>query len=230
MKKVAIFVEGWTEFFFISRLIEEMAGFGKVHQIMMHQHGGSPHLFRKLGSEDVADIELLLMNCCSDGKVKSFILENRGRLVNQGYSLIIGLQDLYPKPLEAWDRFEAGLNEGLEYPGIEMLMALQVMEAEAWFLNESKHYEKIDSALTIQKIIEATNFNPALDCAEVKVDRPAKLLDRIYQIVGLRYTKTQSEIHRTVAALDYDELFVTVRGMSKSLARFLSHLETAGIC
>lgn len=230
MKRIAIFVEGWTEFFFISRLINEIAGFGKVHQIMLLQHGSSPYLFRKLGPEDIAEIELLLMNCCGDGKVKSFILENRTKLVNQGYSLIIGLQDLYPKPLDAWDRFEAGLNEGLEDPGIEMLMTLQVMEAEAWFLNNSRHYERIDPDLTLQRIVTATNFNPMHDNAEITVHHPSELLDRIYQMVGLRYKKTQSEIQRTVEVLDYEELFVTVRGMSRSLARFLSKLEAAGVC
>jgi len=232
MKKVAVFVEGWTEFFFVARLIEEMAGFGRVHLRMEHQHGGTPHLYRKVGApEEAAEIEVLLMNCCGDGKVKSYILERRQLLINRGYSFVIGLQDLFPKPLGDWEKFEAGLNQDLDDdPRVKIVMALQVMEAEAWFLNESKHYEKIHPRLTIPYVKAVAEFDPLSDPAETKVPHPAKLLDRIYKSVDLGYAKRESEVRRTVDALDYEELFVTVRAMSKSLSGFLSQLETAGIC
>lgn len=232
MKRVAVFVEGWTEFFFVARLIEEMAGFGRVHLRMEHQHGGTPHLYRRAGApEEAADIEVLLMNCCGDGKVKSYILERKQLLINMGYSFVIGLQDLFPKPFVDWERFEAGLNQGLGGdPRVKIVMALQVMEAEAWFLNESKHYKKIDPRLTIPHVKALAGFDPVSDPAETKIAHPAKLLDKIYKSVGLGYAKKESEVRRTVDALDYEELFVTVRAMSKSLSGFLFQLETAGIC
>lgn len=233
MKKIAIYVEGWTEFFFVARLIEELRGFGKVHLELKTQYGGAFYYYGTRGvPADAAEVEVLLLNCCgaSDEKVKSFILDRQELLISQGYSLAIGLQDLYPAPLAEWDNFEAGLNAGLANQPLKILMALEVMEVEAWFLNESKHFEKLDATLTAQRIAEATGFNPVSDPAETKVPHPSKLLERIYELVGLEYDKKQHEILRTVEKLDYEELFVTVRSMSKSLDLFFSHLEVAGVC
>lgn len=231
MKKIAIFVEGWTEFIFVARLLEEMQGFGKVHLELKTQHGGLFHDYRSQGVPDeFAEFWVLLVNCCCDGKVKPAILERRDLLINSGYELVIGLQDLHPKPFVDWQRVEDGLNSGLADHALKVRISLEVMEAEAWFLNESTHFEKLDPSLTIQRIAESTGFNPASDIAESGVPLPAKMLERIYRLAELRYDKKQAEIHRTVAALDFSEIYLTVRSMSKSLDRFFSHLEEAGLC
>jgi|SRR5690348_5413355 len=224
--KIVICVEGWTEFHFVSKLVEEMAGYQKIHQDLYCQEG-SFYLYGKRGvPEDNAEINLLLVNCCSDGKVKSFILERLDLFVNKGYSAILGLQDLLPRQYKEWQIMESTLNKGLDNYGINVSITLQVMECEAWFLNESTHFIKIDPALTPENILAHTGFNPVADCAESEIPHPAVLLDEIYRIVGLRWDKRRdSDIPRTINSLDYDEIFVTVREMSRSLDTFLKKLE-----
>lgn len=226
MKKIVICVEGWTEFFLISRLMVEWVGYERIHQTMMVQ-GKSLYVYRESGApEDSAEIKLLLVNCCSEGKVKPFILERRESFLKRGYTDIIGLQDLFPRGFDKWDEFETVLNSDIGHPLANVCILLQVMECEAWVLNESTHYERIDPRLTIQEIARMTGFNPALDRAENKVAHPSVLLGKIYGIAGLTWRKKiESEVHRTVSALDFDELLVTVRQMSRSLDNFLALLE-----
>lgn len=226
MKKVAIFVEGDTEFYFVEKLVQEIAGYGKVRLVMVKQHGNTIHFVKENGApEDVAKLEIFLVNCCCDGKVKPFIVERGERLKNQGYTYIIGLQDLYPKPIADLEKFEAGLAKGLEQVPIPVKICVAVKEVEAWFLNEVEHFSEIDEALDRQSIVDGIGFDPASDSAELTVNHPAGLLNKIYKIAGLRYQKHGSEIHRLVAALNFEALYFDVRGKSLSLDKFLSEID-----
>jgi hypothetical protein len=227
MKKIAIFVEGDTEFYFVEKLVHEIAGYGKIRLVMSKQHGGSIHFVRSSGApEDVALLEIALTNCCGDGKVKSFILERKEKLANEGYSYIIGLQDLFPLQLADLDKFEEELSKGLDASTVPIRICIAVKEIEAWFLNEAKHFEVIDPTLTNQRIIEGTGFDPASGDAETSVKHPAFLLDKIYKLASLKYKKHSNEIHRLIAALDFFELYNNVRNTSKSLDKFLREIDS----
>ncbi|CAM2175683.1 DUF4276 family protein [Burkholderia latens] len=226
MKKVAIFVEGDTEFYFVEKLVQEVAGYGNIRLVMVKQHSNTIHLVRENGvPEEQAKLEIFLVNCACDGKVKPFILERGHQLKNKGYTSIIGLQDLYPKPLNDLSKFEAGLAKGLENVPVPVTICVAVKEIEAWFLNEVEHFTKIDPKLDCATIAHATGFDPANTNAEDSINHPAGTLDEIYKIAGLRYQKRTNEIHRLIAALDFSTLYYTVRGKSKSLDKFLTEID-----
>lgn len=226
MKKVAIFVEGDTEFYFVEKLVHEVAGYGNIRLVMFKQHNNTIHLVRENGvPEELAKLEILLVNCACDGKVKPFILERGQQLKNKGYTSIIGLQDLYPKPLNDLRKFEAGLAKGLENVPIPVTICVAVKEIEAWFLNEAEHFTKIDPKLDCATISHEIGFDPANTNAEDSINHPAGTLDDIYKIAGLRYQKRAKEIHRLISALDFSILYYTVRGKSKSLDKFLTEID-----
>jgi hypothetical protein len=227
MTKVAIFVEGFTEFYFMERLIQEMAGYGQVHLKLAKQHAGEFNFYNARGAPaESAQHEVLLVNCTGDGKVKPFILERKPFLIKNGYTFALGLQDLFPKVLTDREKFEEGLAKGLNDASIEIQICLAVKEIEAWFLNESAHYAKLNSALVPARITAELGFDPVSDNAENVVTHPAVLLDKIYNLSGLSYRKSQGESQRTVQALDYEEICVTVRHMSSSLDRLIRLLDT----
>ncbi|WP_080405455.1 DUF4276 family protein [Burkholderia ubonensis] len=228
MKKVAIFVEGDTEFYFVEKLVQEIAGYGNVRLIMAKQHGNAIHFVRENGApEGSAKLEIYLVNCSFDGKVKPFILERGEQLKNKGYTYIIGLQDLYPKGFDELDKFEAGLAKGLDKVPVPVTICVAVKEIEAWFLNEAEHFTNIDPKLDFPTISREIGFDPKNGSAEDSINHPAGTLDKIYQIAGLRYKKHGSEIHRLIAALDFNTLYYEVRRKSKSLDRFLTEIDGA---
>lgn len=227
MKKVAIFVEGYTEFYFVERLIEEVAGWGKVRIHLAKQHGGILDIIKTAGApEGVAVLEIMLVNCCGDGSVKSFILERKSRLIQSGYTYVLGLQDLYPKTLVDLERFKRGVATGLADEDIKIEICIAVAEVESWFLNEASHFLKMDTILTGEYIKSSVGFHPVDECAESDVRHPARLLHDIYVLVGQQYKKREDEVKRLVSILDYGELYETVRQKSDSLDFFFRRVDS----
>jgi hypothetical protein len=227
MKKVAIFVEGYTEFYFVERLIEEVAGWGKVRIHLARQHGGRLDIIKSTGAhEDVAVLEIMLVNCCGDGSVKSFILERKSRLIQSGYTYVLGLQDLYPKTLVDLEKFKRGIAIGLADADIKIEICIAVAEVESWFLNEATHFLKMDEVLTGDHIKSTVGFHPVNECAELEVRHPARLLHDIYVLVGQQYKKREDEVKRLISILDYVELYETVRFKSESLDFFFNRVDS----
>lgn len=227
MKKVAIFVEGYTEFYFIERLVEEVAGWGQVRIHLARQHGGVLNIIKTTGApEDAAILTIMLVNCCGDGSVKSFILERKSRLIQQGYTYVLGLQDLYPKTLENLEKFKIGISTGLDDPNIKIEICIAVAEVESWFLNEASHFIKMNQSLTGDFIQTHVGFHPVDDCAETTVRHPARLLHDIYALIGEQYKKREDEVKRLVGILDYGELYETVRAKSESLDFFFQRVDS----
>ena len=230
MRKVAIFVEGQTELHFVNRMVTEIAGYGKVRVDLWIHRGGKYSKLRSEGPpEDVADVLVMLVNCCGDGSVKSSILERRELLAAQNFEVILGLMDLYPKTLEELDVFEAGLKKGLDFPGQTIRIFLAVAEVEAWFLSEFSHFEKLDPSLGLGRVKTDTGFDPITQNVEQTVRHPAGKLKEIYSLAGILYRKREAETHRLVSILDYTEIYTSVRDVSQSLDRFITGLESV-IC
>ena len=100
-------------------------------------------------------------------------------------------------------------------------------EIESWFIKEATHYKKIDSKLTVQKVISA-GFDPFSETSDVEeIDHPADHLNEIYKLVGKSYKKNQKSRCRTLKALSIEEMYLNVRLRVKSLNLFLTDIETA---
>src|SRR5437763_589689 len=101
MNKLAVFVEGYTEVFFIEKLIEEIAGANQV--LIEHREirgGGVARrtlgLVRAARPDTGQKFFVLIVDCGGDRLVKTRILEEHENLTKAGYSAIIGLRDVRP--------------------------------------------------------------------------------------------------------------------------------------
>lgn len=221
-KKIAIFVEGLTEQEFTIRLIAELAGKQNVAFEIQRQDKG--HLsFVELRSPRTPAIHVLVANCCTDNQVKSQIADQFSSLQSAGYSLIVGLRDVYPLGHVDIAKLQASLNVGLPVGITAIHMHLAILEIEAWFLEEITHFARIDPLLTMPTII-ASGFD-YLNERAADLPNPALVLDSIYKSVGKRYQKKAKHIHRTVNALSYEDMYVHVPNKSPSLKMFISSLE-----
>lgn len=221
-KKFAVFVEGFTEQEFAIRLLTELAGKHGIAFEVYLQHQGRLS-FSELRSHQSPVIHVLVANCCNDGQVKSQIKDQYNSLKLAGYSLIVGLRDVYPLTHTEIDKLEKNLLLGLPVGELPIHLHLAIMEIEAWFLEETTHFERIDNNINKTNLV-ASGFDVdnirAHDLAH-----PAEILGKIYNSVGKGYTKNRRQVQRTIDALSYEELYVNTRNKAPSLNEFIVSLE-----
>jgi hypothetical protein len=82
------------------------------------------------------------------------------------------------------------------------ILVLATMETEAWFIGVHPHFERIDPVLTPQFIQQQIGVDVISGDIE-SIDRPAFILNSIYQLAGLNYTKSKADVERTVASFDF---------------------------
>src|SRR3989442_1260227 len=164
MKKLAIFVEGQTELYFVERLLQEVAGYQHI-SIRLERKIGDGILSLKSKSANTGDETYfaLIYDCQGEGSVKTTIQERAKDLQSKGYNTILGLRDLYPLPLADLEKLIKGANEGLATPGLTVRIVIAVMEIEAWFLKEDRHFVNLDVSLIPSYIARRCKFNPKTD-------------------------------------------------------------------
>jgi hypothetical protein len=234
MKKIAFYVEGQTEQFFINELLKEVAGQRNIEiELLQFQGNGRPkrQVFPENHNQSpiMPKYHALILDCMGDGGVKPRILEDYERLFAQGYTEIVGLLDLYPR-LDLV-RFENELTNG--NPRLCQLMALPlnasilvaVNEVETWFLAECTHFTCIDSRLT--KALISTNFGFDVCTDDMTlIAHPAATLHQIYQIAGKAYTKRAVNVQRTVNCLDYANIYLSVAQKIPQLNALITKINT----
>lgn len=226
-RKLAVFVEGYTEQEFVIRLLAELAGKRGVEFQIHSQHRGRLSFveIRKtpIGTTSAELIHVLVANCQNDAQVKSQIKDQYNSLLSAGYSLVVGLRDVYPLTHGDIPGLERLLLTGLPAGALPIRIHLAVLEVEAWFLEELSHYHRIDTNIALDSL-GANGFDFNNSRAD-NLPHPAETLDNIYKTVGKRYAKRTNQIQRTVNALSYEELYVSTRHKAASLDGFISTLE-----
>lgn len=221
-RKVAVFVEGMTEVVLTRALLKALCG----------RRGCTLELWRQYknrlvlsSSEPTSGAQsfVLLVDCSCDAQVKSQIIQQYPTLVTAGYDRIIGLRDIYPNTHADVPHVQAALGVGLPVGSVPIEMHAAVLETEAWFLDELTHFARVEPRLT-PGFLGASGFDVA---GQVGADwpAPADALDRIYKLVGFRYSKKGKHVRRTVSALSLEELYLTVPKRAPSFAGFLASLE-----
>jgi hypothetical protein len=221
-RKLAVFVEGLTEQEFTIKLLKELAGSHGISFVIHTQHKGTLN-FTELRSNPSPEISVLVANCATDGQVKSQIRDRYSNLKAAGYELIIGLRDVHPISYSEISKLEALLMDQLPVDSVPISMHLAIMEIEAWFIEETSHFSKIDSQITPAHLVTG-GFDPATEKAH-ELENPAKILNAIYKTVGKSYNKSKKHIERTVNAIDYTELYLNTKNRAPSLEKFISALE-----
>jgi hypothetical protein len=235
VKKLAIFVEGQTERVFIERLLSEVIGTRHLRIESYVAAGGGSAGVRALNLiqvvDPISDAKFLatIVDCGSDGRVRSDIADRYNSLVAADYSAIVGVRDVYPDVSHAdIPKLRTGLQLGLKQAPIKVLFVLGVMEIESWFLSEFTHFPRLDSRLTPAVILRHLGFDPQTDDMQLRL-HPASDLNDAYHIAGRAYDKSRKRIQKTVDLLDYAHLYLGMNGrlpdldaLNASLAQFLS--------
>ncbi|MDH6354617.1 hypothetical protein M2132_000945 [Dysgonomonas sp. PH5-45] len=217
MKKIAFFVEGQTEQIFLNHLIKYFLGKTDTTIILKKTTGGTnaPHreIVRSKSIARQAKYLVMICDCGADNRVKTEILDNMESLHRSGYSMIIGVRDLYPLPEDDLPRLEKGLNFLPNVykkwaNGFDIIVAVQ--EVETWFLAEYKHLKRVDKRLTPTFIKQRLGFDPYHENA-ISRKHPSKDLDNIYRLVGRTYTKKHWQVEKLVRKLDFDNMYRNIR-------------------
>jgi len=225
-KKLAIFVEGQTERIFITRLLQEIAGYKKVSVEVYQVRGDKANRkIQPLKSNliEVAPFFILLYDCGCDSHVLSDIKKQHNSLTNNGYEKILGLRDLYPEPLENRTKVENGIKGFLktfQKNGIPISMILVIMEIEAWFLGEYSFLTKIDSCLTSNFILHNLGFDlNALDVEQIP--HPSEALNKIYQLIQRSYDKSETTVEEIASLLNYEFMYLHLVDKIKQLKQLI---------
>jgi len=194
VKKLAIFVEGQTERVFIERLLTEVVRTRHLRIESYSAAGGGSAGARTLKLMQVVNPSsqekffAMIVDCGSDGRVRSDIGERYSTLVAAGYSAIIGIRDVYPDVVYAdIPKLRVGLQTGLSETPIKVLFVLGVMEIESWFLSEFTHFNRVHANLTPGVIAHALGFDPEKEDMQVRT-HPASDLNDAYHLVGAHMT------------------------------------------
>lgn len=228
MKRLAVFVEGYTEVLFVQRLVSEIAGANNV--LIEHRkiRGGNKAI-RAISVVTAAKpvtnekYYILVVDCGGDALVKTRIIEEHVGLTAKGYSKIIGIRDVRPDYSYAdIPKLEAGLSKYIKTSLIPVAFVLSVMEIEAWFLAEYKHYTRIDPSITVNTIKTNLGFDPVLDDMALRTN-PADDLYKSYLIGGKNYKKSNAAI--TVNALDFEHVYIDLQEKIPHLKLLINNIE-----
>ncbi len=230
-KKIACFVEGQTEQIFVEKLFQEIAGHKKISiEIRKFQGGKTNRRNQQLKQSEKKDAPfyVLLYNCDCDSQVLSDIKKQHESLTNRGYEKILGLRDLYPKPLEKKGEVERGIKgflKPLQKMGIPISMNLVVMEIETWFLAEWHCFSKLDNRLSPDFILQELGF----DLRSIDVEQrphPSQDLDNIYQLIGCKYDKSEKTSQEIINYLDYEFLYLDLASRVQQLKSFIGEIDS----
>jgi hypothetical protein len=239
MKKIAFYVEGLTEQFFINKLLVEIAGKKNIEIEWDTVPVNRKIIIPKTIPQPSDPLYYaLIYDCMGESNVQSKILENYPDLISAGYSEVIGLLDLYPRDRTGLAEFENELINGIRNKKGQLIIkplpdhasiVIAVNEIESWFLAECSHFQKIDNNLTISKISSNLGFNPCVDDMTLR-SHPAKDLHDIYQLVDLAYLdgngkKRKNRIERTVEHLDYPDIYLNLPKKITKLNDLISKID-----
>ena len=232
MNKLAVFVEGLTEQEFVASLVEKVGGRNRVciekHKASGGRRGtGRAYELVDKSPDSDQHYFILIVDCGADNRVVSDVRDQYHGLVASGYRSIIAVRDVYPVARDDITNLQRGLSRRLPTEPIQVVLTLAVMEVEAWFLAEHTHFQKIDPQLTLPRIVAELGLDPSAPAPAVEdLPLPSNDLRRIYQIVGLDYHKTKTEIQRTVQSLDYGLVCLELSGRVPSIAPLIMELDS----
>jgi len=228
LKKLAIFVEGYTESKFVLKLLQEFFNKNSI-SIMINEFSNRtecPVIKEIISSNDGTKFEILIFNSCTDTKVLPDIRERYQGMKDAGYTHFIGIRDLYPDFTYLEKEEAIQINKFLlDKDSINATFIFATMEVETWFIAETKHYTKIHNDLTLAKIKDKYIDFDDITNYEEEITEPAKTLNDIYKLVNLAYKKTDNQTTRTVENLDYENLYLNVRMKVPSLNKLFETLE-----
>lgn len=231
MRRLAIFVEGYTELLFVKKLVTEVANKNGIAIHLRKIKGGGKsgvtkrqfvELETPIINEKISHY-VLIFDCGNDNLVAQRIKEEHENLTAKGYEKIIGLRDVYPQfSKEQINSLRRGLMTRVKTSLAPVEFLLGIMEVEAWFLAEHNHFKLIDESITIDRIHNELGFNPILDDMQNR-DEPAKDLHKAYSLGGKEYKK--GDVNGTTDKLDYSYMYVDLKNKIPDLELLVNNID-----
>lgn len=231
MRKLAIFVEGLTEQILVRHLLQAVMDQNRIAIQTVKITGGhnvrmSFTVMLAAHVEQLTEYYIMVYDCGGESNVKGYLMAQRDKLISSGYTMIMGLRDVYPNfTREEVGRLVTGLNFKLPQKKAATRIYLAVMETEAWFLGEYKHLLKVSGKLTPDYIEKRLGFNPRTGNMEDR-DRPAADMKAAYHLVGHDYTKKRDKINAVVRKLDFNHFTHELADKMPSLGTFMDGLDS----
>ncbi len=230
MRKLAIFVEGLTEQILVRQMLQAVLDRNRIAIQTVKITGGhnvrmSFTVMRAAHVDKRTDYFVLVYDCGGETNVKSYMLARRDKLISNGYSMVMGLRDVYPNfSREEVPKLLRGLNHKLPQKKAATHIYLAIMETEAWFLGEFRHLKKVSRKLTPGFINQHLGFNPQTENMEER-ERPAEDMKRVYQLAGHDYTKKRDRLNAVISKLDFNYFTHELTERTPSLGNFVDGLE-----
>lgn len=231
MRKLAIFVEGLTEQILVRKMLQAVLDRQSIAIQTVKITGGhnvrmSFTVMRAAHVQRNTQFYVLIYDCGGETNVKSYLLSRRQRLIKNGYSMILGLRDVYPNfTHEEVDKLKKGLNKQLPQKEARTHIHLAVMETEAWFLGEYRHLTRLSPKLKPGFVERELGFNPKTENMEER-EQPTNDLKAIYRLVDHDYTKKRDRLNAVVGKLDFGYFTGDLAERMPSLGAFVHELET----
>jgi hypothetical protein len=231
MRRLAIFVEGYTELLFIEKLIREVAELKNtaihLRQIKGGGHNsGIPKKYIELqitSATPAPSHYFLIVDCGGEDLVAQRIREEQATLTRSGYEAIIGIRDVYPKFTHLdIPKLTRGLRYGLKTNLCHVQFVLSVMELEAWFLAEHTHFVRVDPVLNCELIQTKLGFDPANEGMTKRLT-PRQDLSAAYSLVAAQYIKGAAS--STIDRLDFAHVYTELRERIPDLNVLISAID-----
>lgn len=209
MNRLAIFCEGQTELLFVEKLFLRLANALSLHLDLIKKEGpstGRKDAWRRstiIGTTPKHYVQIV--DCGKDSSVVSDIRELHSSLVRQGFSVILGIRDLYPHPIAQLDAVREAMESVLPIEPPKAKVALAILEVEAWFIGEHTHFQVIDAKLTPAVVTGTLGQDPAT-CDLTSIAQPASALNAIYQNAGKGYSKRWNQTLNIADCLDVQKM------------------------
>lgn len=228
MRKVALFVEGLAEQVFVRDFLIKWYDWdiNKVGLACYKLHAGNeyeaPYQHGTVDSENYFQ----MFNVGNDSSVLSVMLDRADRLHNAGYSLVVGLRDMFSKVYhqktfqknneriidpELNERFIQSAKEEIEASSkpLKLQMHYAIMEVEAWLLGMPKFMEHLQD----------------INDPETDIYHPAEKLKELMEAMGSGYDKHKGEIESIIGNLKKEDYFALYEsGRCQSFRTFVNVL------
>ena len=231
VRKVALFVEGMTEQVFVRELLLRWYDWDAnrvgvdCYKLYAGAQSTVPYQYGSNESENYFQI----FDVGNDAKVLSEILYRADTLRNAGYSMIVGLRDMFSENYtnktierngdriiddELNERFIQGANEVIAHKAkdIKIHIKFAIMEVEAWLLGIPKFFEGLSG----------------VNDPEIDIYHPSITLKELRKADGLTYNKHREEIEAIMGSITKDDYVALIdSGRCQSFSKFTEVLLSA---
>ena len=228
MRKVALFVEGLAEQVFVRDFLIKWYDWdgSKVGLTCYKLHAGNeydaPYPYGTADSENYFQI----FNVGNDNSVLSVMLDRADWLHKAGYTLVVGLRDMFSKVYhqktfqknnervidpELNEKFIQSAKETIaaSSKSLELQMHFAIMEVEAWLLGMPRFME----------------FLQDINDPETDIYHPAEKLKELMEAMGSGYDKHSKDIESIIGDLEKEDyLALYESGRCQSFRKFVNVL------